>query len=193
MKGHTIISLSILLVAVPPLSAGGLDETGSYESDASSKLVTSRQSQIDSGMLEFQYHPKHGYLKSVLDAFDIPAESQLLVFSKTSQLREHINPRNPRAIYFNDRVYVAWVPGTPHIEIAAIEPNVGSVFYVLEQKERKIPKFERNNQCLECHTSSRNLGVPGPLVRSFPTDEKGAVDRFKGVSRVTHQTPIKYR
>lgn len=193
MKLPAIISLSVLLAAAVPLRAAGPGDSDSYEAGAHSGLVKSRQGQIDSGMLELNFHERHGYLKSVLDAFDIPAESQLLVFSKTSQLREHINPRNPRAIYFNDRVYVAWVPGTPHIEIAAVEPKVGSVFYVLEQKKQKIPKFVRNNQCLECHTSSKNLGVPGPLVRSFPTDEKGAVDRFQGISQVTHRTPIKYR
>lgn len=199
MKHNTIIrSLSLLsvFVSVTALQSAAFeldDSRDSYEERAASSIVSARQEQLDSGMLELIYHPRHGYLKSVLDAFDIPPESQLLVFSKTSQLREHINPRNPRAIYFNDQVYVAWVPGTPHIEIAAIEPKVGSVFYVLEQKEQKIPKFDRNNQCLECHTSSKNLGVPGPLVRSFPTDEKGAVDRFQGVSSVTHRTPIKYR
>ena len=47
-----------------------------------------------------------GYLQSFLDAFKIPSDSQTLVFSKTSLQAGRIRPTNPRAIYFNDEIYV---------------------------------------------------------------------------------------
>ena len=40
-----------------------------------------------------------GYLVSVLDALGVPAESQLLVFSRTGVQRAYTSPLNPRALY----------------------------------------------------------------------------------------------
>ena len=37
-------------------------------------------------------------LRAFLKAFDVPVESQVLVFSKTSLQYPHIDPKNPRAI-----------------------------------------------------------------------------------------------
>ncbi|MFN7141633.1 MAG: hypothetical protein ACK4UN_20105, partial [Limisphaerales bacterium] len=48
-------------------------------------------------------------------------------------------------------------------------------------------------QCLECHASSKSMGVPGHLVRSFETDENGVVDLKSGVSIVNHRTPFAER
>src|SRR5688572_13282530 len=64
-----------------------------------------------------------GYLDSVLNALDIPRESQLLVFSKTGIQRRVTSPQNPRAIYFNDSVVVGYIPGAPVLEIAAHDPQ----------------------------------------------------------------------
>ena len=55
-------------------------------------------------------------------------DSQIVVFSKTSLQSNQIRPRNPRVIYFNDSVIVAWVRGG-FIEIAAHDPAQGAVFY----------------------------------------------------------------
>src|SRR5262245_31703356 len=54
-------------------------------------------------------HEEHfGYLRSLLAELEIPVESQMLVFSKTSLQRHRISPRTPRALYFNDDVYVGF-------------------------------------------------------------------------------------
>lgn len=68
-----------------------------------------------------------------------------------------------------------------------------SVFYTLDQKPSEKPHLTRTDQCLECHASSKNLGVPGHLVRSFVTDEDGVVDLAPGISPVTHRTPLAER
>ena len=37
---------------------------------------------------------------------------QMLVFSKTSMQRERISPRNPRSLFYNDDVYLGYIPGS---------------------------------------------------------------------------------
>jgi hypothetical protein len=191
---RAIIAISIILFSQQGTAATGRDDLSlERETQEESKIVATQQQLMESGDVAFEWREGHGYLESVLKAFEVPLSSQLLVFSKTSQLREHISPKNPRAVYFNDKVYVAWVPGTPHIEIAAVEPTNGSVFYMLEQNRNQPAKIESSVQCLECHTSNRNLSIPGPIVRSFPTDSIGAIERNNGISAVNHTTPLKYR
>ena len=119
--------------------------------------------------------------------------SQVLVFSKTSFQRERISPQSPRAVFFNDEVYVGYVVGSPLLELATVDPKLGWVFYTLEQAEVEKPKFVRTDQCLECHASAKTMGVPGHLVRSFATDDDGVVDLATGTSLVNHRTPLEER
>jgi hypothetical protein len=70
---------------------------------------------------------------------------------------------------------------------------MGGVFYALENKPGARPVFKRNDQCLECHASSKSMGVPGHLVRSFATDDDGVVDLNSGTSQVNHRTPFEER
>src|SRR5688572_16449303 len=76
------------------------------------------------------------------------------------------------------------------LEITSVDPKLGAVFYTLDQRRGSPTKFTRNDQCLECHASSKSLGVPGHLVRSFACDGDGVVDLSKGTSLVTHRTPL---
>ena len=87
---------------------------------------------IESGEAKLDYDPERGYLESLLAALEIDVSSQMLVYSQTSLQSRLIGPKTPRAIYFNDDVYVGSVPGAP-IEIASLDPNLGPVFYLLEQ------------------------------------------------------------
>jgi hypothetical protein len=68
-------------------------------------------------------------LMSLLKALDIPVTSQLLVYSATSLQAGLIRPSNPRALYFNEEVYVGYVPGGK-LEIAAIDPELGPIFSI---------------------------------------------------------------
>ena len=87
---------------------------------------------LQAGGRELQFDGPSGYLKSLLAALDIPVESQLAVYSKTSLQGVRINPRNPRVIFFNDSTAVAWVPGG-FIEVATHDARQGAVFYLLDQ------------------------------------------------------------
>ena len=66
-------------------------------------------------------------------ALNITPDSQVLVYSPTSFQASKITQQNPRALYFNDSVYVAWVPGSNHVEFASMDPKKGAVFYTLNQ------------------------------------------------------------
>jgi hypothetical protein len=90
-----------------------------------------------------------------------------LVFSKTSAQFRLISPRSPRALYFNDDVYVGWVRGGPFLEISTADPVVGAAFYAIAQDPAIPPRPTRDSgQCLQCHESGRTLGMPGHLTRS---------------------------
>src|ERR1700693_6057293 len=79
------------------------------------RLVRDSVSQLnlEIGQVHLKFDGSQGYLRSVLEALDVPIESQMLVFSKTSLMAPMIGPGHPRSIFFNDRVAVAWVPGEP--------------------------------------------------------------------------------
>ena len=114
-----------------------------------------------------------GYLTDFLAAFDIPIESQVLVFSKTSLQASRIGPANPRAIYFNDDLYIAWVSGGKMLEITAPSSHVGTNFYSLD-RVGGLPQLEREtDRCLRCHGDTFTRDVPGLFVRSVFPDETG--------------------
>jgi hypothetical protein len=117
-----------------------------------------------------------GYLRSLLDALRIPVESQMVVFSKTSLQSPIISAANPRAIYFTDDVAVAWPRGGV-IEIAALDPQQGVQFYMLEQQDVESPRLVRpgaiSSVCLSCHHAYATLGVPGLLARSVAAGADG--------------------
>lgn len=131
-----------------------------------------------------------GYLRPLLQALDIPVESQLLVFSKTGLQREFTGPRNPRALYFGDSVVVGYIPGAPSLEIAAQDPRHGVMFYTLRQDASAgPPTLERRTECLACHVSAATLEVPGFIVRSNMVGEDGNAMPRLGSFTVNHRTP----
>ena len=138
--------------------------------------------------------PGRGYLDAVLRLLRVPVSSQLLVYSKTAVNQRLVTPKTPRAIYFNEAVSVAWVPGTAELELSAVDPVKGAMFYVLKQPEASAggaPRFHRKRSCLACHIGRTTLSVPGGIVRSFLVESTGKP--LEGYSRVTGTTPITNR
>ena len=168
------------------------EDTIAYSKTKSDGPVARLQERLDRGQAELVRDDRYDYLLSVLTNLQVRPSSQMLVFSKTSFQRERIDPAHPRGIYFGDNVYVGFVPGSPLLEITEVDPKLGAVFYTLDQSQPK-PRFTRTDQCLECHASARSMGVPGHLVRSFATDQRGVVDLSTGVSQVNHRTPLEER
>lgn len=155
---------------------------------------TDAVAQIEIKNLEF--HPQRGYLDALLQKLDISPASQLMVFSRTSLNIEHIKPQTPRAIYFNDNTYVAWIPGSATIEIASMDPHLGQVFYTLEQNRNTGPVMEKQTaQCLRCHDSYSLTGggVPRFLLGSGYTGINGSLVSHEGWILTSTATPFESR
>lgn len=134
------------------------------------------------------FDPVSGYLRSLLTAFELPIESQVLVYSETSFQARKINRKNPRAIYFNDRVSVGWVRGGDILEISAQDPRQGTVYYSLAQTPEGSPRLTRSHNCLSCHLSWDTLAVPGPLV--LTTMPRRNDSEYANGGHIDHTTPI---
>jgi len=141
---------------------------------------------LASGAKTLQRDAQTGYLKSVLDAFDISIDSQLLVFSKTGVQATFTSPKSPRALYYDQSVVVGYIPTAPVIEIASDDAQQGVNFYVIDQRAEK-PMLQRRTSCLSCHVSHSTLEVPGLIVRSHTVADDGTV--MTGATDVTHATP----
>jgi hypothetical protein len=144
---------------------------------------------LAAGETKLAWDDEFGWLPGLLDALKIPRSSQMLVFSKTSLQRKLISPDNPRALYFNDDVYIGYVPGAPLMELSAVDPKLGGVFYTIEQEKVRKPKLSRTSDCLQCHGGQRSLGVPGHFVRSVPTDPTGELNALEEVRDITQCSP----
>ncbi|MEO8681015.1 MAG: hypothetical protein ABI665_18335 [Vicinamibacterales bacterium] len=142
---------------------------------------------------DLKFEVTSGYLRSVLAALEIPVESQVLIFSKTGVQQAYTTPRTPRALYFSQDVYVGYIPGAPLIEVASHDPELGVVFYTLNQDARTPPVFERQERCLSCHLSSNSLDVPGLLVRSMFTSDDGRTRPQLGSFLIDHRSPLDNR
>ena len=129
---------------------------------------------VQSGSLKLTFEAGNGYLPSLLKALDIPIESQVAVFSKTSTQMNLIHPRNPRMIYFNDLVSVAWVRGTfvPSKSPHRIPSRARSFTSSISRRPTGRRSFERERACAVITRSTTN-GMPGRLMRSTLTAADG--------------------
>ncbi len=149
---------------------------------------------LDAGSITFVHDSVLGYLPAILRAFNIPTSSQSLVFSRTSIRTDLIAPWSPRALYFNDDVYVGWVQGSEFLEIAAVNPTTGAVFYTMSQDATVRPQFGRESTtCMMCHKSRATGGVPGFLMLSTIADRLGYQIASVYSGTTTDETPIKDR
>jgi hypothetical protein len=189
LPGLLALSNARAVVQEQPHESAVINYRGAGGGDRVARL----QREIEGGRVKLDFSEDGGYLQSVLKELQIPVSSQGLVFSKTSFQLHRISPRNPRAIYFNDDVYVGWVRGGDVLELAAVDPKLGGVFYMIEQRKDAPPRFVRNDDCLQCHAAHSTKGVPGFVVRSVFPDARGYGIAPLG-SRVTdHASPFNER
>jgi len=132
-------------------------------------------------------------LSSLLRELKIPVSSQVLVFSKTSLQHEFIAPRTPRAIYFNDDVYVGFVPEGETLELSSVDPDVGAVFYTLRQRSGAEPALVTGPRCLQCHAIPATLAVPGHMLRSVFVRSDGRLATNTRSFLTDHRSPIEER
>jgi hypothetical protein len=163
-----------------------------YATAPVSDPVARLNARLQRGEVTLEKNGPSGYLTSVLAALDVPIDSQMLVFSKTSFQAPRINPKNPRAIFFNDTVAVGWVRGGPVLEFVAQDPKQGSIFYTVAQSEPGVPRFERNDTCVMCHASDATHNVPGLFVGSvFPSVD--GTTMYGPAYTTDHRSPFELR
>src|SRR5262245_22069303 len=162
------------------------DERPNSAADLAQKIQTEKT--------VLEYDENYGYLRSLLRQLQVPISSQTLVFSKSSFQLSQISPEAPRAIYFNDDVYIGWVNHGQFIEIAEVDPQAGPVFYKLEQVYEPYPVIERETEnCLVCHdTFQASSPVPRLLMLSVLPNRDG--NALKAAALITNdQSPMRER
>lgn len=164
-----------------------------YSVAASGNPIARLQSAINKGERRLTFDRSYGFLPSILEALQVPPSSQALVFSKTSFQAPLILPSSPRAIFFNDEVYIGWVKGADYLEISTADPDLGGVFYVLEQEPARKPQIQRHDDCLQCHQSARTAGVPGHMVRSVYAMSSGLIHTNTSSFVSDHRSPFDER
>jgi hypothetical protein len=205
MNPRTLLAIGLFLIFCALLATLDAQRAGSFmgsSEDPAIRYSTARLNnvveevnrRIQAGSVPLTFEGRGGFLRSALDALQIPVESQLLVFSGDSLQGKLINEQSPRAIYFNDRVTVAWVRDGEFIEVAAHDESAGVAFYTLEQRggpTYRAPQFMRGARCTGCHASGDTLGVPGLVM--FSTSQPGPSLGPGLPRRVDHNEPLARR
>ncbi len=160
--------------------------------DPFSKIMKS----LEAGAGPNDYGNEMEYIEALLAKLKISKHSQQLVFSTTSLQLSRISPRNPRAIYFNEDLYLGYVPGG-QIEIIGIDPGIGAIPYIFSPPTTKDkawrPTIIRSRRCMNCHASPDIGGVPGLLISSvIPGPGGGSIDAFRQ-TQTGHSIPYDLR
>lgn len=165
-----------------------------YSQTASQDAVAKMVAEIEHGDWVIGKVDGKTFLKAVLKKLNIPEESQVLVFSKTSFQNSLINQNNPRSIYFSMDAYVGWVPGGK-VEVIIEDEKLGPVFYTIDPPfgDRRAKIVRATDSCLQCHATSRTSGVPGMFIRSVVPDQNSHPILSAGTSLVTDSTPLRER
>lgn len=203
MRGRTCVAAGLALYVLGVVSAridaqragafkGSTDDPAiRYAAAPLNNSVEEVNKKLADGSIQLTFEGRGGFLRSALDALQIPVDSQLLVFSRASLQGKQINEQNPRALFFNDRAALGWVRGGAILEVAAHDETAGVVFYTLDQRPDAAPQFKRAFVCLGCHMAGDTLGVPGLLM--FSTARSGQSEDFTLPRSIDHTEPIERR
>lgn len=154
------------------------------------------KAELESGKLSYDPQKPLSYLESLLSKLKVSKHSQQLVFSTTSLQLSRISPRNPRAIYFSEDLYLGYVPGG-QIEVIGIDPQIGAIPYIFSSPTANDkswrPNAIRSRRCMNCHANSDIGGVPGLLISSvIPGPGGGSIDAFRK-TETGHSIPYNLR
>lgn len=177
-----------------PTSVGAFGEAPHNYWTEPDDAFTKFRERVESGKLKLDARgSEKEFIANLLKELEVPATSQILVFSGTSLQSGRISPRNPRAIYFNEEIYVGYVPGG-QMEIASLDPERGAVFYIFDiPRNGEAVRFQRSDRCMNCHAGDAQFKVPGLAVESvIPGPNTGSLDAFRrGLSG--HTIPLEKR
>ena len=191
MTTRFLLLAGVIAAAVPALAVDLDRPPIRYGTAPADNRVEALVKKLKAGEATLPHAADHGYLRGLLKELGIPLSSQVLVFSKTSLQRTRIGPKTPRAVYFNDEVAVGFCRRGDVIELTAADPQLGTVFYTLDQDPAQNAAITRQTEtCLICHSGSSTQGYPGHLARSVSADRTGELVLSRGSKRVDHATPF---
>lgn len=195
---HGILFLLAAMLAVPTAEAAKRlrdfeKPPHNYWQRAPQDRFTKIKTALETGKLPLDRSSEKAFVVSLLKALEISPATQTLVYSTTSLQLSRISPRNPRALYFNEDVYVGWVP-RGEIEIASIDPALGGIYYIFSIPRGPTPiRIERSTRCFNCHAEFENGRVPGLLLKSVvPGPGGGSLESFHS-DLTGHSIPLKDR
>ncbi len=189
-----------LAVCCRPLAAGEASDFADLLSPANSYWTRNLEDpfsklidDLEAGKVPLDYKDEKAFVTSLLKTLAIPASSQMWVFSTTSLQLSKISPRNPRALYFNDNLYLGYIPGGK-IEIISLDPHLGGIFYIFPiPEDGGPPQPERSRRCMNCHANSDTRHVPGLAIKSvIPGPNGGSLNSFRR-GQTGHQIPLVQR
>jgi hypothetical protein len=184
-----LLTLAAALIVIPAVLTAQAQGSG-----AATDAIARLGARLASGAATLQWTDERGYLPSLLHLLDIEVDSQVLVFSKTSFQHTLIDPKHPRAVYFNDNVAIGMVQGGTVYEMMALEPSHGLAFYTLATQKAGQPAFQRRGvECLFCHGPG-NKGAAAMVVASVIPDAKGVPAYTSAfIDTIDHRTPFERR
>jgi hypothetical protein len=162
-----------------------------YSQATAEDPVARLKARLEAGEVTWKYDRQFGYLPELLRALNVPLESQVLVFSKTSLQIHRISPTNPRALYFNDSVYVGYVPGSSLLELAANDRQLGAVFYTLDTGDDEPPAEGYGKPVMHPASAEHAAGSQAKIAEaSTPThpEFQPRILRDKGQCLACHAT-----
>lgn len=186
-----------LSIAIPALAEDAFEMPPiNYSATTPTDRVARLQKALESGTVDLDPAlPEKAFVGRLLEILEVPAASQVLVFSKSSLQNSHIHPRQPRALYFSDDLYFGWSHGSGIFELISSDPKLGAVFYLIERdsKAGKIEVVRESAECFSCHAGGRTGGRPGMVIRSLYVEESGQPIFSAGSFNVDHTTPFEDR
>ena len=166
-------------------------EPHGYFSKEAKDPVTLLMKRVHRGEVQIKEPNGKPLVERLLRELGLDRDTQVLVFSRTSLQRREVSYSNPRALYFNESVYLGWMPDG-RIEIASFDPELGPIFYFQrELDDKSSPLLERTRSCLGCHAGDATNFLPGSLGRSVYPDQSGrslrSIDDYR---RSGHHIPL---
>lgn len=164
-----------------------------YYTNTPTDRFTQFKTALEAGEKTLDLSGELALLRSLLAELQIPISSQSMVFSVTSLQKNLISPRRPRALYFNDDTYVAFVPGG-RLEVISLDPKLGSIFYISDRvRPGRVPRMERTEECFNCHAPAYLQNIPALLVESVIPGMTGGGERAFRRERTGHDIPLEQR
>jgi len=164
-----------------------------YRQRTPADRFTRMKDDLESGRIALDQSSERGFMISLLRALDVPVSSQMLVFSTTSLQLRLITPSNPRALFFNDEIYLGYIPGG-RVEVLSLDSELGAIFSIFDiPRDGRAMRIERSEKCMNCHGGADSAYIPGLVMKSVvPGQRGGSLIAFR-IEQTGHGIPFEQR